>query len=68
MNDPTGTCGQDPKLLPFLLFIFILFFLLFRVKSSGIIWRKFNFTRNSRILPYRQYFKLPADVANITLP
>jgi hypothetical protein len=23
------------------------------------------FTRNSRILPYRQYFKWPADVANI---
>jgi hypothetical protein len=29
---------------------------------------KFNFTWNSRVLPYRQYFKLPADVANITLP
>ena len=23
------------------------------------------FTRNSRVLPYRQYFKWPADVANI---
>ena len=25
---------------------------------------KFNLTRNSRVLPYRQYFKRPADVAN----
>jgi hypothetical protein len=29
----------------------------FRVKSSGIFGAKFNFTRNSRVLPYRQYFK-----------
>ena len=33
-----------------------------------IVGAKFNFTRNSRDLPYRQYSKCPADVANITLP
>jgi hypothetical protein len=29
----------------------------FRVKSSGILGAKFNFTRNSRDLPYSQYLK-----------
>jgi hypothetical protein len=29
---------------------------------------KFYFTRNSRVLPYRQYLKWPADVVKITLP
>ena len=37
---------------------------LFYYYFREIFWAKFNFTRNSRVLPYRQYFKLPADVAN----
>jgi hypothetical protein len=37
----------------------------FRVKIREFFGAKFNFTRNSCVLPYRQYFKWPADVANI---
>ena len=43
------------------LYFFIFFFhdkLNFAPKNSR------TFTRNSRVLPYRQYFKWPADVAN----
>ena len=42
------------------------FWTLFDDKKFGIFFSaKFNFTRNSRVLPYCQYFKWPADVANI---